>query len=89
MTFARAPIELKSGKEKPFADKLNATPNRVFEEPRSRTVGYGDEGEIVKRSAAQEVEKLRRRKGKDMVIWGSLSLAQVLPAEVVLTSGQR
>jgi dihydrofolate reductase len=70
------------GKEKAFADKLNSIPKIVF----SKTLDsapWGDwpEVKIVKNTAVKEVAKLRRRSGKNMIIWGSISLAQALIKE--------
>lgn len=68
-----------SGDDKPFADKLNAIPKVVFSKTLERAPwGKWDDARIVKNSAAGEVVKLRERAGKDMVIWGSISLAQSL-----------
>ena len=91
-----------SGEDKPFADKLNAIPKVVFSRSLDRAPWGGwDDARIVKNSAAQEVTKLKQGPGKDMVIWGSLSLAQSLTNEglideyqlivcpVVLGSGKR
>jgi dihydrofolate reductase len=40
--------------------------------------GTWDEARVDKNSAAAEVAKLKQQSGKDMVIWGSISLAQSL-----------
>jgi dihydrofolate reductase len=70
-----------SGEDKPFADRLNAIPKVVFSKTlRQAPWGTWDAARIVKGSAAEEVAKLRQGSGKDMVIWGSLSLAQSLMA---------
>jgi len=67
-----------SGDEKPFADKINAIPKVVFSNTLERAPwGKFDDALIVK-NAADEVAKLRQASGKDMVIWGSLSLARSL-----------
>lgn len=65
-----------------IADKLNATPKLVF----SRTLqqapwGKWKDAGIVKNSAIEEVAKLKQQPGKDMVLWGSISLAQSLTKE--------
>lgn len=70
------------GDDKPFADKLNATRKVVF----SKTLdgapwGKWEEATVVKARAADEVAKLKRQAGKDMVLWGSISLAQSLIRE--------
>ena len=65
------------GKEKRFADKLNSIPKIVFSKT-LKTAPWGDweEAKIVKTNATKEIEKLRHQSGKNMVIWGSISLAQ-------------
>ena len=70
---------VQEGPDKPFADKLNAIPKIVF----SRTLdtapwGTWKDARIVKTSAADEVAALKRQPGKNMVLWGSISLAQSL-----------
>jgi dihydrofolate reductase len=67
------------GEEKPFADKLNSTPKIVFSRTLDRAPwGTWDEARIVKNNAADEVANLKQQSGKDMLIWGSISLAQSL-----------
>lgn len=68
-----------TGDDKDLAEKINATPKVVF----SRTLDQAPWGKwnnvrIVKTNAAEEVAKLREGTGKDMVLWGSLSLARSL-----------
>jgi dihydrofolate reductase len=67
------------GKEKVFADKLNALPKIVFSSTLARAPwGRWPEAKIVRTGAADEVARLKGQAGKDMVLWGSLSLAQSL-----------
>jgi len=67
------------GEEKPFADKLNGTPKLVFTQTlRHAPWGTWKEARIVRNGAAEEVGKLKRQPGKDIVVWGSISLAQYL-----------
>jgi dihydrofolate reductase len=67
------------GEEKPFADKLNSTPKIVFSRTLDRAPwGAWDEARIASSSAADEVPRLKQQSGKNMVVWGSLSLAQSL-----------
>ena len=88
--------------DKPFADKINATPKVVFSNTLQRAPwGKFDEARVVKGNAADEIAKLRQASGKDMVIWGSLSLArslmsdglidqyQIIVCPVVLGEGKR
>ena len=72
-----------------FADKLNAIPKIVF----SKTLGKApwgkwDPARIVKDSAAAEIAKLKRQAGKDMIVWGSISLAQSLTDERLIDEYQ-
>lgn len=71
------------GDDKPFADKLNQLHKVVF----SRTLdsapwGSFEAGRVVKDNAADHVVQMKRANGKDMVIWGSLSIAQSLASLV-------
>ena len=70
---------VKEGDDKPFADKLNSIPKIVF----SRTLdsapwGHWKEARVVRDDAAREITKLKEASGKNMVVWGSISLAQAL-----------
>jgi dihydrofolate reductase len=65
-----------------IADALNATPKVVF----SSTLGSAPWGDweparVVAGSAAEEVRRLQAEAGKDMVVWGSLTLADSLMRE--------
>lgn len=65
------------GKEKAFADKLNSIPKIVF----SRTLdtapwGDWEAAKVVSNPPVNEIKKLKSRSGKNMIIWGSISLAQ-------------
>jgi dihydrofolate reductase len=69
------------GEEKPFADRLNATPKVVFSSTLERAPwGTWGDARIVKRAPADELAELKRQPGKDLVIWGSISLARALIA---------
>lgn len=70
------------GAERQFADKFNAVPKVVFSKTLERAPwGKWNEGRIVRGSAVQEVTRLKRQSGKDMLISGSISIAQSLIAE--------
>jgi dihydrofolate reductase len=70
------------GKEKAFADKLNSIPKIVFSKTlESAPWGDWEEAKVVMAAAVKEVAKLKRRSGKNMIIWGSVSLAQSLIKE--------
>ena len=87
--FAEYWPEVTSGEDKQFADKLNAIPKIVFSKTLDRAPwGKWPDAEIVKTNAAKEVAKLKQGSGKDMVIWGSISLAQSLMAEGVIDEYQ-
>lgn len=65
--------------DKELAEKINSTPKVVFSRTLHRAPwGKWDNVRIVNTKPAEEVAKLRDGSGKDMVIWGSLSLAQAL-----------
>ena len=67
------------GAEKPFADRLNATPKVVFSRTLERAPwGTWDEALIVNGDAAEELAALKERPGKSILLWGSISLAQAL-----------
>lgn len=66
------------GDEKEFADKLNGTPKIVFSKTLERAPwGSWPEATVI-RNSADEVATLRKQDGKDLIIWGSISLAQSL-----------
>jgi dihydrofolate reductase len=73
---------VKNGEEKPFADKLNATPKIVFSSTLTRAPwGTWDDATVLKGSAVKEVATLKRQSGKDLILWGSISVAQALMTE--------
>ena len=65
-----------------IADKLNATKKIVFSNTLTEAPwGKWAEAEIVKGDAAKAIKQLKSLPGKDMVLWGSISLAQSLMKE--------
>ena len=67
------------GEEKEFADKFNGLAKVVFSKTLVRAPwGSWSEGRIVSGSATDEVAKLKSQAGKDMLVSGSISLAQSL-----------
>ena len=87
--FAGSWPKVTSGEDKQFADELNAIPKVVFSRSLDRAPwGSWNDAKIVKNSAAKEVAKLRQGSGKDMVIWGSISLAQSLMNEGLIDEYQ-
>jgi dihydrofolate reductase len=77
-----------SGDDKEFAEKINAIPKIVFSKTLQRAPWGNFEDAIIKRDAVTEIEKLKRESGKDMVIWGSISLGRRLEAEGVIDEYQ-
>jgi len=70
------------GAEKEFADKFNAVPKVVFSKTLKRAPwGTWKHGRIVRGSAVDEVARLKQQSGKDILISGSISIAQSLIAE--------
>jgi dihydrofolate reductase len=62
-----------------IADALNTTPKVVFSKSLDRAPwGSWDEARVVATSASVEVRRLQGEQGADLVVWGSLSIAQAL-----------
>ena len=73
---------VKEGKEKDFADKFNAMPKIVFSKKLEKAPwGTWNPAKIVKNSPSDTVTKLKRESGKDIVMFGSISIAQALMAD--------
>ncbi|WP_299433052.1 dihydrofolate reductase family protein [uncultured Meiothermus sp.] len=67
------------GAEKEFADKFNAVLKVVFSKALKRAPwGKWNDGRIVRGSAVEEVARLKQQSGKNLLISGSISLAQSL-----------
>jgi dihydrofolate reductase len=67
------------GEEKEFADKLNSMHKIVFSNTlTSAPWGEWEPAKVVKGRAEDEVASLKDGPGKDIIIWGSLSVAQSL-----------
>ena len=68
-----------------IADKLNETKKIVFSDTLT-TAPWGQwaEAEIISSEAAAAIKKLKSLPGKNMVMWGSISLAQSLMKENVI-----
>ena len=63
-------------KKEIMTEKINSTPKIVFSKSlTSAPWGKWPEATLVKSDAVEEVRKLKSGSGKDMVLWGSLSLA--------------
>jgi dihydrofolate reductase len=62
-----------------IADKLNETKKAVFSNTLTTAPwGKWPEAEIVKGDAVAAIRQMKRLPGKDMVLWGSISLVQSL-----------
>lgn len=71
-----------AGAEQLFADKLNAMPKVVCSRTLDRAPwGTWDAARIASGAPADEVATLKRQAGRDIVIWGSISLVQSLVSE--------
>jgi dihydrofolate reductase len=65
-----------------IADKLNATNKTIFSNTITKAPwGKWPEAEVIAGEALAAIKKLKSLPGKDMVIWGSISLAQSLIRE--------
>ena len=68
-----------TGEDKPFADKLNPIPKIVFSKTLARAPwGSWDDATISREDPREEIPRLREREGKDLVVWGSLTLVNSL-----------
>lgn len=69
-------------KEEVIADKLNETKKIVFSNTlTSAPWGKYQDAEIINSDAVAAITELKTLPGKDMVLWGSISLAQALMKE--------
>jgi dihydrofolate reductase len=68
-----------------IAEKLNSIPKIVFSDTISRAPwGTWPEAKVVPGNAAEAIGKMKKLEGKNMVLWGSISLAQSLMKESVI-----
>lgn len=68
-----------TGDDKPFADRINATTKIVFTKTLdSAPWGSFESATVSRDDPREEVPRLREKDGKDLVVWGSLSLVQSL-----------
>jgi dihydrofolate reductase len=66
-------------KEQIVADKLNSIPKIVFSNTlRDAPWGKWEPAKIARGEAVDNIKKLKKEPGRDMVLWGSISLAQYL-----------
>lgn len=62
-----------------IADRLNSTPKLVFSKSLTQAPwGKWEHAIVIGTDAVEAVRDLKQQSGKDMVLWGSLSLAQSL-----------
>ena len=65
-----------------IADKLNSIPKIVFSNTlKEAPWGKWEAAEVIAGEATEAVKKLKEKEGKNMVMWGSISLAQSLIKE--------
>lgn len=65
--------------DEPVANVVNSLPKLVFSATLDKAPwGDREEAQIVRGDAAQAVTALKERPGKDIMLWGSLSLARSL-----------
>lgn len=65
-----------------IAEKLNSTQKIVFSNTLANAPwGKWPDAQIISGDAAKEVRTLKEKEGKNMVLWGSISLAQSLIKE--------
>lgn len=62
----------------PVADVVNGTPKIVFSQTLERAPWGEAEATVVRGSATEEIERLKAQPGRDMILWGSLSLGHTL-----------
>lgn len=67
------------GPEQEFADKFNALARVIFSKTLERAPwGKWRDGRIVRRDPADEIASLQQQPGKDLLLSGSISVAQAL-----------
>jgi dihydrofolate reductase len=67
------------GPEKEFADKFNGVPKVVFSKTLERAPwGNWNQARILRGDALEEVRALKQQAGKDMLVSGSITIAQAL-----------
>ena len=65
-----------------IADRLNEIPKIVFSKTLEKAPwGKWPEAQVNRGDAAAEIRKLKQQQGRNMVLWGSISLAQSLIKE--------
>jgi len=71
-----------SNDQEVIADKLNSTPKIIFSGTMDKAPwGKWPAATVIKTDAVQTLKELKTRNGKDMVLWGSISLAQAFMKE--------
>lgn len=74
-----------SVKEQIVADKLNSIPKIVFSKTLKQAPwGKWEPATVISDDAVTTIKKLKTQEGKDMVLWGSISLAQdIMKANII------
>lgn len=68
-----------------IADRLNETPKIVFSDTlKEAPWGKWPDARIISGDAIRAIRELKQQPGKDMVMWGSISLAQALMKEILI-----
>lgn len=68
--------------EEIIADKLNETDKIIFSNTLTNAPwGKWKDATVMSGDAAETIRKLKQQEGKDMILWGSISLAQSLMKE--------
>jgi len=72
-----------------LADKLNTTPKVVFSNTLEKASwGKWEDAKLIKDNAVDAIAKMKQEAGKDMVLWGSISLTQSLIKEGIIDEYQ-
>jgi dihydrofolate reductase len=78
-----------TGDDKPFADRLNALDKIVFSNTIDRAPwGPFEDATVTRGDPRDEIPRLKAREGKDIVVWGSLTLVQSLAGAALVDEYQ-
>jgi dihydrofolate reductase len=68
-----------TSEQEPIADRLNELPKLVFSNTLTATPwGRWDNASLAKNELTEEIKKLKSMPGKNIVLWGSISVVQQL-----------
>lgn len=69
-------------KQEAIADKLNSLPKIIFSNTLSKAPwGKWPDAEVINGDAVKAIGNIKKEQGKNIVLWGSISLAQSLMKE--------